>query len=704
MSNPDQKLEKNISIFIREDNGYRRELKTEEIKNPSAYVVYEIDPFEYYNKINETDFLLTQGREELIIYRITATNWYYHIDSSYFFRTHFLPLSQQSLATQFQHAYYTIKFLLIFVGVQDYLEEDSITLNFQQMDKTSKLYLYIFQGYELYNNFYYNCVDDKTKHYLFVDYGQLEEQTKYYYRFHELIGSKAKIAEMQIENYDFRNYIYNDLNKFSYFSQGINHMHIIELKCPGDKNKILSNFMINKKRNEKQTVSFGYTDDIIDFPFTFGENCLTISFNTFYIDKLAIEIFIPNEEENKQFKIIHENNEYDIMNDEVFILNATNGNRDDNFTVKSKENVEVFIIITKIVEKEEIIKGNDNYLNVFRGKTYRSLDSFLYFYEIEHGFNTNYYIDLEFQTRYSLKKFCYQVSNLPVPPFNSQNCFMINKGGEKNISLHNIFKHSDNQDYNATEQKYYIVVFNERPEVLISNIYFRTDLSSNSINSFEVGHNYRYTNAFLEKNKDYYFNAVLNNNNLENNINLYILNNLPEKNNQLLFDIKCIKAFEPYLDYIKHYFTDVEENYWYIINNKDFNTNLYHIIYNDTKNEVNEKLIIKIIPKIDLKITLIIDYLKPISNRFISDDIKIINDSFVHQIYQLGLSDISIISKKIMYNKNYNGLKLYARNKSEFEEIEIGSLIAIKHDEFIERYENYNKFLLIIGKKTIPII
>ena len=279
---------------------------------------------------------------------------------------------------------------------------------------------------------------------------------------------------------------------------------------------------------------------------------------------------------------------------------------------------------------------------------------------------------------------------------------MINERESKNISLHNLFKYTESQDYNITEQKYYIVVYHDYPEVLFKDIYFRTDLSSDSINSFKLGHNYRYKDVFLEKNKDFYFNAVLSNNKMENIINLYILNNIPENNNQLLFDIKCVKAFEPYFDYIRHYFTEKEENNCYIINNKNYNTNLYHIIYNDTKNEVNEKLLLKIIPKIDLNITLIIDYSKPILNSFYLYEFKKINDSFAPQIYQLDTFDILTLSKKIIYNKHYNGLKLYARNKNEFEEIEMGSLIAINYIEFKERYYNYSNFLLIIGQNNYP--
>ena len=398
--NPFEKLENNFSIFIREDIGYRRELKTEEIKNPAAYAVYEIDPLEYYNKINETDFLLAATREEFLIYRIRTTNWYYFVDIEPYYITHFLPFSQQSLANQFQHVFYTIKSILIFVGVKDYLEDDNITLNFQPMDKTSKLYLYMFQGKEQYINFYYNCVDDKTKHYLFVDYGELDNQTKYYYRFHELIGSKAKIADIQLENIDFRNYSYKDLKKFEYFSQGKYHMHILELQCQGDKNKILSNIMINQKRNEQQTVKFYYDDNIIDFPFTFGEKNFTISYHNYYEDKLAIEICIPNEEKTKNFKITYNNNVYDIMNDEICVFNITDNKEVSNFTIQSKEKIEAFVIVTKIIDKFQIIKGNNKYLSVFYGKTNYESETFLYFYEVEHEFNTNYYIDLEFSNDY----------------------------------------------------------------------------------------------------------------------------------------------------------------------------------------------------------------------------------------------------------------------------------------------------------------
>ena len=69
------------------------ELKTEAISNPAAYIVYEIDPLEYYNKTIETDFLLTSSKDELLIYRIDSYKEDYFVDTDIYLKTYFLPLS-----------------------------------------------------------------------------------------------------------------------------------------------------------------------------------------------------------------------------------------------------------------------------------------------------------------------------------------------------------------------------------------------------------------------------------------------------------------------------------------------------------------------------------------------------------------------------------------------------------------------------------
>ena len=132
---------------------------------------------------------------------------------------------------------------------------------------------------------------------------------------------------------------------------------------------------------------------------------------------------------------------------------------------------------------------------------------------------------------------------------------------------------------------------------------------------------------------------------------------------------------------------------------------MYHIIFSDQKEESHEKLIIQIIPKVDLNVKFIIDYSKSISNQFNYNHnyyyFETIKDSFVHQIYELRKDNISKIEDnfiRIIYNKHYNGLKLYARNKYDFKHVKTGSVISIKRKEFLEKYNNYDKFLLIIGQ------
>ena len=689
-------LQSNLTFFIRENLSFKRELKTEEISNPAAYIVYEIDPLEYYNKTRETDLLLTTTKEELLIYRNFSKDDFYSIESDIYLKTYFLPLSQQSIAAQFNEYSYNMK-LLIFVGVKEYLENDTIILYFSQMDKNTKLYYYIFKEYKQVINFYYNCNDDITKHYLFVDYDELKSEEKYYFRFHDLIGSEARIAQIQLGENDFKNFKYSDSLKFNYFSQEISHMHIIELKCPGDKNKILANIKYSRKENERDLVSFSYFDDIRDYPFTFGEKNLTVDYNEIPTNELAVEIFIPNKESNKTLKIYFENEVYEVLTDKTYFFEIIDTQNFTNFTLASKEVLQAFVTVSGQVRKKKIIVDRNKYIAAFYGNS-RSSETY-YIYEIEHEFNTNYYIDFEMINYDSRKKFCYQVSNIGIPTIYSQNCFLLDYKESKNISLHIIFKYTENDDYNTTESKYILVVYHERRIVAFKDVYFKTDLPySKDINYFKVGHNYQYLNASLERGKASYFNVALNNKTTENNINLYILSESTMDNNELLFDLKCIKAYEPYLDYITHNFIEQKENECHIVNNKDFNSNVYHIIYNDIKIESHEKLIIQIIPKTDLNIILMTDYSKIILTKFNFRQNRIINDSLVHQIYELNKEDILSLSEKLIYNKHYNGLKLYARNKYDFEEINKGSLIEFNKEEINAKYKNYDKFLLIIGQ------
>ena len=636
----------------------------------------------------------------MFVYSIMSNN---ERQRNIIYETYYLPLSQQSIAAHFFADHYDNYTLLIFVGAKEYLNNDTIKISVLKMDKNTKLYYYNYSRESELINFYYNCEDDKTKHYLFMNYGELKNEETYYFRFQDLIGSEARIAEIRLGDNDFKNFNYTDLKRFNYFSQEISHMHIFELKCPGDNNKILANIRYHKKENETEFASLSRSEVIYDFPFTFGENKFTLKYKNIPTNEFSMEIFIPNEENNKTFKIIFENDEYEVLTDKIYIFNKTKKTEFSNFTIESNDKIQAFVSVSVLVNRDNYENKNLKYLEVYHG--FYSSFEMNYVYQIEHEFNTNYYIDFEIQNWVPIKRFCYCVTKPPIPGVYSQNCFLLNSREIKNISLYNIFKYAEREDYNSTEPKYNLVVYHADPFLLFKDVYFRTDLpNSKGISFFKDGHNYRYLDASLKKDEVSYFNLEFKNENIDNILNLYILNDLIENNNELLFDIKCIKAYEPYFDYIKHYFTDEEESVCDIINKEDFNTNVYHIIFNGKKNENHEKLIIQIISKIDLNIKLITDNTKTLSYDFNYEQIGTINDSYVHQIYQLERSDMSKMQDnytRIIYNKHYNGLKLYGKYKYNqkyyYDPVKIGSVIGLKRED-LETDPKYYFYLLIIGQ------
>ena len=70
------------------------------------------------------------------------------------------------------------------------------------------------------------------------------------------------------------------------------------------------------------------------------------------------------------------------------------------------------------VRKDENSVNENKYLKVFYG-SYISFETY-YIYEIEHEFNTNYYIDFEMENYFPINNFCYQVSNIAIPTIYSQ--------------------------------------------------------------------------------------------------------------------------------------------------------------------------------------------------------------------------------------------------------------------------------------------
>ena len=211
-----------------ETENYKTEYKTEEILNPAAYVAYKLDYKEMFNKVKEEEFLLSTTKGKIII------QCYLQKDNSFEFSYQdykFFPYNQQSIAFLYDDydPYYERNFM-IFIGVDEYIENDKMTIFFTYPEK-EKLYFYNYQlnSYNFFN-FYYDCSDNYTEHYLFINLEKpYEDETYiYYFRFHNLVGSKAKIAQISKEEYDYKKYNYSDLGKFYYFPPDEIHMNIIK--------------------------------------------------------------------------------------------------------------------------------------------------------------------------------------------------------------------------------------------------------------------------------------------------------------------------------------------------------------------------------------------------------------------------------------------------------------------------------------------
>ena len=323
------------------------------------------------------------------------------------------------------------------------------------LEKWTKILNYIIYR-EDYNfiNFYYDCPDNNTIHYLFINYNKLDNNITYYYKFHNLIGSEAELAEIVKENDDFQDFEFSKLNKFNYFIPDENHLNIMKLKCSGKGNKILANIIYGKKDNVNDSIILSDSQNINDFNFTFGKSILTVDYSKIKGDKFDIQIFTINGEQNIAFNITFENITSQIINDYSNIFKISNRKYFSNLTIESNIYIEtiVSIIIGNNAKERDKINTEYKYFTIYK---FSQSPGYLYYYEIEHEFNTNYYIDFEFLLEYNRKlaRVCYYIANVPFFHYYGQNCILGNVSESKNISLHNIFKYSENWQNNLDEPK-----------------------------------------------------------------------------------------------------------------------------------------------------------------------------------------------------------------------------------------------------------
>ena len=322
--------------------------------------------------------------------------------------------------------------------------------------------------------------------------------------------------------------------------------------------------------------------------------------------------------------------------------------------------------------------------------------NFYTYYELEHEYKKHYHLNLEIKNEKDyIIPICYYLSVTALLHNFAQNCFLLPAKETKNITFTNIFEY-----YNFNEPQYTIVIYNNHNgfDYNVSNVYLTVDDTEKSkpIQNFNDGHDFLYVEDTGNQSPSYY-NLFLGEKGGEKHFDFYILEEDTSKNTELPIEVKCITGYEVGIEFIEPFFTK-DNNLCHIINNNDYNSKVFHIIFNYTYHE-NEKLIIQVTPKKYMKFKLVIDTNDFISKNFeFNEGINIIKEPSVYKIFEI---DKEILNQKVnktmmLYNKD-DFIEFYGRSGNKFKKIYNTSLLFINNNEL---KEDFDSFFLIVGRNN----
>lgn len=687
-----------VQFFIRKTGSYHTDVDSVDVSSAYAYQAFVFDYKSYNSKLNGGQHLLTSSEKEAILIYGETNDKITQIDDTSAFL-----FSEQSFAAHFYH-YQRVVF---FFGKKDYDESSTsnnvkITLT-KITDKSSKLYYYTSESiFQLFISFFYECGDETTDHYLITNYRRLDDKD-YYYKFHNSVGSKSSVAELAPGKTDVTSLSYSEEKRFNTLTKTESHIHVHKLTCT-KKEKIVTNIKYSYKQSESDigNINYLYT---ADFVHTFGSKELTLKYPMVKGNEIVIEIYTPSTEETKTFTAKFEGKSYEVNNKYPTVFPIKDQSKT-SMTIESSEKIEAIVSSSPCIEKSE----NPNTPKYLILNNYKVDDTFFTFYQVEHEFDTNYYVDIEINnpTKDTIP-ICFYLSTSASIRDDAQNCFLLEGSKVKNITFNPIMKEAKTDNFNLTEPKYHIAIYNSLPTVdySIQKVYFRTDLpKSTSIDKEYSGHAFKYIDANLEKGKPSYFNIdilkILTKGD-ESHFDLYILNDT-SKYTDLKVELKCISKYEVAIKFLEPYFNDAN-NLCKLVNKDEVNSNVYHYIFGTNTVDANDTLIIQIIPKEDMtvKVAIRTDGFKIVVNEFdFRDKVQnVVNEPSLFRIHQLNRSDIEALDSEhsfIIYDRDVNGLKLYARTANDFIPLEKGSTINFSVNDLYAKYKNYEKFILIIGK------
>ena len=673
-----------ITFFVRKEGSFLNPIESKTYSNSFAHYVFEFNPINYISN----EYLLTSSEANSIFIFGDKNKTIESIDETSAF-----VINEQSLSAHF----WEYDKIYIFIGKKEYKSDEEnydIKINNKTYnDNKEKLYYYIPNMNAGFLSFYYHCSDESTNHYLIVNYGNLDKKT-YYYKFHNLIGSKSSLAAvLPLGDVDIKNLEYLQLKRFNYLNITDSHLQVLKFQCSGNDNKINVNIKYSKMPLPS---NIGLSSDEItkDFLHDFGEKySFSIDYSSILSNEFALEIFTPDNENVIDFNVTFEGNLYIINNKNIFMFKITDKNQE-SLTIEQEQNISAIISISPSYKKtNDILNYNYYFVN----------DLYYYYYQINHEFNANY--SVEFNVEYggkegtSLFSLCYFLTSTALIQNTGQNCILVPTKNKYYLKLKNIFKYDKNiVDFNKEEPNYHLVVYSNN--YFSFNVNFTTDLQkSTPIDKKYNRQEFIYLNADLVENKDSYFNIPMDSKLKEKYFDIYILSETDEIEDELKFEIKCIMKYELAINFIEQYFTD-ENNRCLIINKFDYNSNVYHILFNATKDDYNDNFIIKISPKKNMKIKFVYNENYIIEKFKIQDEITKFEEQSVYRIFELDESSFSSIKYKnvLFFDRDINGIELYARKNKDFLQIFKGSFFIFDPKEIKNKYNNYDKILFVYGK------
>lgn len=686
-----------LNLYFREDGSYQTKLDTKVgISNGYAFMAFEFNKNDY----NEKQYFFISSAKDSILAFGKQDNRLIHFDT-----TSILPITEHSLASIF----WNYESIIIFVGLQQKQEsgtDNIINLTLKEITNND-IKIHYYNGLQITTDFislYDSCFDRKTEYYLIVNYRKMEND--FYCKIHNLIGSKSSLIEFPIDKYEIETLDFEEVNRYQNFTLTDYHLHIWKFKCPGDGSKLIANIKYTKNQYSNSEESIKENDRINDYKYTFGTSDFTLDYSGLInknSSEFALEIITPNKDENEEFKVTFEEKTFIINNKYAKIFHIVDEEKT-KLVISTEQRVNAIIsVIPSSIDKKYKFSEEEKFERTVNGG---DGDYFYYAYYIEHEINANFNISFEIENPNNEKiQFCSYIITMPLIQTNALNCLLIPAKTTQNVSIANIFSKKDNENYNLEEPYYSMVVYSQN-NYIFKKLYLSSDTpKSTPIDKYAQGLTFYYLDADIEQNKDYYYSIDLTHSDEENTFDIYILNDISKYEKQQLFDIKCISVYEFGIKYIENLFVE-DNNLCHVMNdNKDFNSNVSHIIYKNTDQNIYHKFTIKIRPSNDLKIKFVIRENNHVNRDYEIDEknkgINNVGTPNVFTFYEFNKSDLEKYKSlnTVIFFSLLDDIEIYGRNQNDFKQLDKNSFILFTINDYFNS-NKYEKYLIGFGKTS----